>query len=262
VYILTFFSCSEIPEKQNAEQFYNNGQFNEAITEYDKAILLSPSDCELFVGRADCNRRLKNYNKVIPDLEIAIKLGCAEGIDLNNLGDAYFKTGKAELAISYFEKAYDANFQKGTVSANLGICYSTLGQKDSADKFLMQAIKIDPDTSINYYYFGTHLQNHDSLDLALAFLNAAIDLKTDFPTYYIKRASILCGLSEYQKALEDVKSALTLNPSIEEITDALYLETFCFFKQGKVKEACNSFTKLKSIDPNVNFVEFKIDCGI
>lgn len=260
--LTTFVSCGDTTEKQKAKEFFDKGLFTEAIAEYDQAFIKAPTDCELFVGRADCNRKLSNFNKVIPDLEDALRLGCVDGRIYNNLGDAYFKTGKFDSAINYLQKALAANFQQGTVSANLGICYSTLGQKELAEKFLKQAITLDPDTADNYYFLGTHLQQYDSLDEALLNLNKAIELKADFPTFYIKRASIFWGLGDHAKAISDADKALSLNPDKSEIEDALYIKVYCYFNLNRMDDACKALIKLKEIDPTKDYADIKLDCDI
>jgi len=258
--LIVFSSCNNIPEIENAKKLYNNGQFEEAIGEYDKAIAKSPNDCNLFAERSYCYQVMLEFDKEIIDLLKAIRLGCADDKIYNNLGNAYFKTGKTPLAIISFHKALESNSSNGTAASNLGICYYDIGQKHLAEKYLKRAIEIDPDTADNYYYLGVQQQNNNNFESALHNLNKAINLKSGFPIFYIKRAAILGALGLYEKALEDIDYSLNYNLDQYNMVEALHIRVLCLISLEKTNEACIEIMKLKAIEPTFDCTVFDIDC--
>ena len=94
IILILNLSFSSFP--QNAIEFYNSGtlkenlkDYNGAILDYSKAILLNPEYGKAYFNRGLCNSYLQNYLEAIKDYSKSISLN-------NNLADSYYNRGSAK----------------------------------------------------------------------------------------------------------------------------------------------------------------------
>jgi len=93
--------------KTTAEDYYQlaaaysrKGQYNEAISEYTKAIELNPKFAMAYVKRAAAYHRKGQYDQAIYDFNKAIELNPEYAKAYSNRGSAYARKGQYDQAIS------------------------------------------------------------------------------------------------------------------------------------------------------------------
>ena len=91
---------SPIYEKETAETFLNRaityfkkGEYNKAISDYNKAIAIDPNLTVADLNRGFTYRQLGEYDKAILDYSKAIELYPRYALAYNNRGYAYRKKG-------------------------------------------------------------------------------------------------------------------------------------------------------------------------
>ncbi len=174
----------------------SGGQFEQAITNYSRAIELNPNSAEAYNNRGIAYRNLDKLQQSVADYTKAVELnpnyaeaynnrGIAysklgqlylaicdynESIELNpqfaeaynNRANAYTKLGQLERAISDYTKAIKNNSYLAKAYGNRAVTYALLGEKKTARKDLLKAIKLNPDLKM-------HAKNLSELhDLGLA----------------------------------------------------------------------------------------------
>jgi tetratricopeptide (TPR) repeat protein len=83
--------------------------YNEAFSDYEKAITLRPSYAEAYTNRGSLYFNLNQVDKAIADYNRAIVLNPSQYAAYYNLGLIYGRTGFSDRAIAYFSKSLDAN---------------------------------------------------------------------------------------------------------------------------------------------------------
>jgi tetratricopeptide (TPR) repeat protein len=159
---------------EKAVSLYKQGQFREAIAEFQKVLAEFPdhSDSWKFIGLA--YYQLKEYQSAIAPLEKAITLKRKEGRNDPDLyraiGQTYVSLKNYEKALPYFETL--ARVQMN-VSANfymLGVTYANLNRAEEASEAFQKAVKLDPKDSDSWYYLGVQHFRNGKLNDAIAAL--------------------------------------------------------------------------------------------
>lgn len=87
------------PYIQRAEMKFSENKFTDAISDYTDALLLQPSDGNLFLRRAAAYLKDSNHKQTVEDCTQAIKLLPNDTSHLQQVGEAYYLRGTAKNAL-------------------------------------------------------------------------------------------------------------------------------------------------------------------
>ncbi|MDP7162109.1 MAG: tetratricopeptide repeat protein, partial [Phycisphaerae bacterium] len=123
----------------------NKGNYNQAISHYDRAIELDPTDAETYYfNRADAYRRKHDYDRAIRDYTKAIELNPKLAGAYNNRGHMYRKKGDYDKAISDFTTLIEMNPKVPESYGGRGNAYSSKGEYDKAIRDYTRATELNP----------------------------------------------------------------------------------------------------------------------
>jgi tetratricopeptide (TPR) repeat protein len=146
------------------------GDFEQAISYFNKAIAIVPDYADAYHGRGITYANKGDLDQAISDLGKAIELF-------------------PDFAEAYHDRAG---------------AYGSKGDIDNAIADLNQAIIIDPDYTESYLVRGTMYSNKGDLDGAIADYNKAIALDPYFSDAYKSRAEAYYSKQEYDKSWKDI----------------------------------------------------------
>lgn len=150
---------------EKAVSLYKQGQFREAITEFERVLAEFPehSDSWKYVGLAFY--QLKDYKSSIAPLEKALALKRKEN---RNDPDLYRALGQAHISLNQYDKALPyletlARVQMSLASNYylLGVVYANLNRPAEASDAFQKSVKLDPKDGDSWYYLGAqHFKNN------------------------------------------------------------------------------------------------------
>ena len=168
----------------SAETYYNRGNtkhdigfYQNAISDYSKAIRLKPDFVEAYHNRGYTKASLGQHVEAIADFDIAIKL-------------------EPDDPMSYYNR--------GAAKASLGEYVEAIADYDIA-------IKLKPDDPISYSLRGASKADIGRYSEAIADFDTVIRLNPDFAVAYRFRGSAKASLSRYVEAIADYDTAIQLN---------------------------------------------------
>ena len=180
----------------------------------------------LFYDRMDYDRSIESFNKV---LELA-PYGKDNNIVYYNRGMAYFKNRQYDESIYDFTKALELTSTgeknlKFDILASRGDAYHRVGKLDYAMKDYSDALQLSPRSkSIKYIY--TNMASiwfiKGDYEKAIDNLNSAIAIDPRFDFAYYERARVWFKKKDFQRALIDAKEAVRLKPANKKYDDLLY----------------------------------------
>ncbi len=161
--------------------YYQVGNYEAAIKDFNKILLLRPNDPDAYSNRGMCNVFLKDYPKAFNDLDMAIKL-------------------EPEKAINYLNRAF---------------AFSHKNKYKEAIVDLNKAIELRPDYAKAYVNRGFARRKLNFYREALMDYDKAILLNPDYLEAVINRAEVNYLMKNYSDAIKDFERALKIEPFLE-----------------------------------------------
>ncbi len=119
-------------------------KYQEAVSDFETALSIDPSQYALWKDFMYCLARAKNYTRIIELEKDIVEIFPTNGMMNFTLGSAYMNTGKPEKAIPYFEKAlkytYDKEEQRHLYNS-LAEAYEAMGNSEKAAEYRQKGSK-------------------------------------------------------------------------------------------------------------------------
>ncbi|KTD32765.1 methyltransferase [Legionella nautarum] len=210
-------------KKADAEKWYksglihfNEGRFEKAILDFNKAIDLNCTNAEYFFCRGNAYRKLGNFLAARRNYKKATSIDpnhfpsytnwalsytrAYEGLNVNSPVHDHFK-----MADKCYKKAIEIKPSFVVPYYNLGnIYYRNGGDLNAAKAYFDQAIQYDPNHASAYNNRGNAYLALGEKDLALADYNKAVEIDPFCIAAYINRSKINLEKGNYKLALQDM----------------------------------------------------------
>jgi tetratricopeptide (TPR) repeat protein len=193
-------------------EYLDQGELDQAITEFEKAIALDPN-------RADAHRNLGtaygkqgNWEESIAAYEKAIKINPDFGEAYGDMAGAYFKAGKLNEAITAGEKGIELAPDYAMSYNNLGIAYGSQGKIDMAIDLFEKAIQADPNSVDAYYNLGFAYEQIEQFDQAIAAYQKAISVDPNYLDAYENLGVVYANQGQIAEAIDQLETFLKLAP--------------------------------------------------
>ncbi len=118
--------------------------FDLAVTEYRKAIALSPSDYTIHNKLGICYQRQLNLGAARKSFETTLKLNPKYAEAMNNLGTVYYMSQNYKQAVKLYKKALALKPEFATAYCNMGSVYFDLRKYKEGAEAYKKAIALNP----------------------------------------------------------------------------------------------------------------------
>lgn len=220
---------------------FEEGKFQEALKDLNKAIELEPNNAEAYIKRGSVKGYLMlNETDILQDFNKALELEPNNAKALVNRGIIKINLQREEEATEDFNKALELLNEAIRLDPNNDESYSDrarakigLKQIDEGLEDLNKAIELNPKDYFSYAYRGTiKAWYKKEYNEAIEDYNKAFELNPNDYRLYFVRGIAYKDLGEYEKALKDVNTGIKLNDSIQ--SNAPYkVRSVINFKSGR-----------------------------
>lgn len=138
---------------ESALDYFEQGQFDKALQQIDKAIQQSPDNPDLYATRGIFLHRMNNVVHAIEAYQSALRVAPDHSFSHYNLGLIYMKQNKALQAIQEWEAVIRAKPRDTDAIFNIAVALAHLGKSKESIPFYLKVIEIDPG----------HVQAHQNL---------------------------------------------------------------------------------------------------
>jgi tetratricopeptide (TPR) repeat protein len=225
------------------------GQIEDAINDFNKAIKLDPGKAVAYVARGSAYFRLNRLDNAISDYNSAIEIKPDLAVAYQNRGSVYYTQGKFDNAISDYNKAIEINPDFGAAYQDRGKIYQSQGRFDNAISDFSKALELNPGDALIYYFRGNAYYEQGRPDDAISDYNKAVDIYPRFAVAYHNRGSAYYSKHNYKKAISDYDKAIDLNPKSAVTYSS---RGNAYFMQGKIGDAITDYNKALELNPDID----------
>ena len=223
------------------------GELDEAIKHYHKALLINPDYVEAYNNLGATLVRIGHIDEAIEQYKKALKINPYFVDAYNNFGAALGKLGNIADAIEYYKKALQIDPLFVKAYNNLGSALAKIGNTDEAIVHYQKALQIDPLFVEVYNNYGVLLNDRGETNQAIEQYNKALQIKPDFVKAHKNLGFVLAKQGKVDAAIEHYQKALQFEPDNAEI---LFNMGDALTRQGKVEQAINNLKKALKINPD------------
>ncbi len=164
---------------QLGNDFYEKGDYDKAIENYNMAILLNPVFSEAYFNRALSYYQLKNFDKSVADYTKSMELDPQNPIIYNNRGDAFYRKQDFQSAVKDYDKAIALNPNYLKAFYNRGLSYASIEEYEKAVEDFSKVIKLKADFAEAYHLRGLAFEYAGNISSAIADYTKALELNPE-----------------------------------------------------------------------------------
>jgi tetratricopeptide (TPR) repeat protein len=202
------------------EQFYRNGDFDKAISEYTASINRNEEFTQNFISRGNAWMKKRDYNRAIDDYSRAIRLDGNKAEVYNYRGYARAEMAARNslngmnLAIEDYSRAISIN--RNYVDALINRSYALYQTGDFARVIedCGRIIALEPSNAVIWNRRGSAWYAREDDDKAITDFSEAIRLNNNYAVAWYNRANAWYNKRELDRSLSDLNKCLSINPSL------------------------------------------------
>jgi tetratricopeptide (TPR) repeat protein len=223
-----------------------DGQFQQAIVDFTKALRINPADAEALAGRGLAYLFQDEDARALSDLSEAIRLKDDNPLAFGHRAVVYLNTGRLEQAIADCSRALELNPDYAEAYLHRGIALAETGAIEQAVDDLSTAARLDPDSAIAHLELGRNRLKLGNSQAAVDDLSRALALAPLRAEAYRLRARALLRVNRHEDVVIDCAAALKLEPRHPE---AHNLRGEAFRNLGHLDKALAEFNTALRLDP-------------
>ena len=203
---------SEEQSLRSGNRHFQQGNYEEAIGDFDQAIRLNPQHVAAYDNRGAAKGELGRHQEAIADFDQAIRLNPQHAAAYYNRGTAKGVLRRYRESVDDFNQAIRLSPQHAAAYTNRGNAKGALGRNDEAIADYDQAIHLNPQDAAAYSNRGNvkgALGRHED---AIVDYSEAIRLNPQHATAYSNRGAAKGALGRNDEAIADYDQAIRLNP--------------------------------------------------
>ena len=202
-----------IPHLSLGVVFYDKGQIDEALEQFQIALKLNPNFAKTHNNLGNAYSKKGRIDEAIEQYQIALKLNPDYDSSYNNLGIAFFKKGEIDKAIEQYMIALKLNPNYAQAYNNLGNAFLQRKQIDEAIEQYQIALKLNPDYDSAYNDMGVAFFKKGLIDKAIEQYQIALKLNPNYAQAYNNLGNAFLQKGQIEKAIKQLEIAVKLNPT-------------------------------------------------
>ncbi len=230
-----------------AKVLYKLNSYQEALSAYDKAIEIEPDYRDSWSGRGFVLSKLQRYQEAISSFDKALKLESESPQVWNAKGEALSNLKRYEEAIKSYDKAVELQPEYDRAWYNKGWALYNLRRYKDALSTYGKVIELKPSNEKAWYNSGNALVNLNRERDAFKAYSKAVQYKPNFYQAWLSRGNVLISLRRYSEAIESFREVLKYKPNN---FDALYSRGWALHKIQRYEEAVASYDKAIAVKGN------------
>lgn len=206
----------------------------------------------IHIRRGDSFLTMRNYEKALSEYEKAVELSPKDALCYRAIGYLYVQQKKYPQSINYYLKALELEPDNDITLMNIGTSYAAQGLHDEAKKYFDRALTVNPDIAEAYYNKSQeYVESKDPMkrELMRHYIDHCLELNPLFYKARIGKASSYKDQGKYDQAIDECNKVIT-EGSNDDYVWALIERGHNYLKLNLHSLALLSFQHAFFLDPN------------
>jgi len=192
------------------------GKYKDALSYFDKALDIDPSDAASYAGKAICFLSSNEPDKALEFARKAVELAPNDEISSVNLGYIYIEMGMVNNAITEYKRFISLSPSSAYSYYNLGCAYTMQNRIEEAIPAFRQAVKIDPQFAFAYNNLGWCLWQVANYGEAIEAFERALQVEPKFLDALFNLGATYGAIDRYEDAKRKFQAVLEMSPQHSE----------------------------------------------
>jgi len=192
--------------------YSRKGEYEPAISEYNRAITIRPSFFEARVSLGWSLLERGRLAESIEQFQEALRLRPDSLEAHQRLAGAYMKSGSVVQAARHYSAALELDPADAVLRTKLGVAWLRLGQEDRAAGEFEQAVRLGTTDPLAHASLGTRSQKDGRLEEAIAHFTEAVRLDPRWAEARFRLAAALERVGRLDEAILQYGEVLRLDP--------------------------------------------------
>lgn len=192
---------------------YKLGQYQQAVTSYDKAISMDSTFFKAYYGKGLALKKLRKYAEATKAYQGAIRQNPSYSLAYIALGKIFSQRGMPDKAIETYTKAIEYDPTSAKLCYELGAVYQNRKKnyKKAVENFT-KATQINPEYDLAFYSLGVSLTELNRLDEAVVALENALAVtkRKRWADPHYRLSVVFNKKGNFSKALKSAEQALAI----------------------------------------------------
>lgn len=250
---------SAIFYQASAESALRAGNYDAAFRAYNEMSRLEPTNPDSFVALSDLHLMFQDLDRALQEAQQAVSVAPDDPDALVARARALnWKDENDDAAIDAFN-ALEINPDHVHTLAVLGEIYTDVGNRETAEEYINQALALDPKDVLALRNRAYLLQQRgDYVEAATAFEAAIAAAPQRFDLYIQYGRLLQVGLGEFDKAVDIYRKAVDVYDApitLDALGDGLY-------NNGDHLQAVRELRKAIEIDPEFGFAQVHLGMAL
>lgn len=201
-----------IEEKTKGNEFYKKKEFESAISHYDKAIELDPTNITYYTNKAAVYFEQNEHLKCVETCEKAIEVGRENRADykliakaIARIGNSWYKEKDLDKALKFINSSLSEHRNPDVMKKKQQI------EKEIKEKKLLE--ELDPVKAEECKNLGNEAYKKGDFPTAMRHYNQSAIHNPSDAKLFRNRAACLSKLMEFPSALKDCDEAIKIDPT-------------------------------------------------
>ena len=195
------------------QRLFNEDKLDEAITEADNILAISPNLQEVINLKGACLGKQKKFDLAKSCFEKSIQVDANHASSWSNLGTILKATGDKEAALNHYMRALSLEPKHYDALKNTGYLLSQMGNKNQAYENFHRALEIRPDDPEMLNQIGIMLAADDNFEEARGFYETALKYKPNFLPALNNLGNVYLNDKKFEKAISFYEKAIEIDPN-------------------------------------------------
>jgi len=234
----------------SADRLYQQGDVKGAIGEFKQALLLDPSNVNVYNSLGVCYGVLGQLDEALEEFKTAIALNTGEVMAIYNAGLIHTILGENDAGLQYFLDADSMGEDIFEVAFHIGKLYFDMDKPKKGIEFLQKALKINPESGLAFRYLGECYAAINRVDQAISVFTKAIKLSPNDPAS-LSALGHLYALQDKDLEIATMfcQQSIQISPD-----DGLFRHRLgrLYLKQNRLEESLKEFKKAQELGYDSN----------